>query len=423
MSILKDNFITMGLISYYFYYVCLGAALILSIWCVGEYAKNSDITEVSYRKFDSSNYETQYPSLSLCFMDAYKENDLQKYDAEGRINSSMYSEFLRGQHWNEKMLKVDYDLVTFDVKDYIIGTCITTIESTDCRNLTDIDHVAYVNPFGVFKCFSFHHKTESPLDEVLVAIKNSIFPGGIRPSSGRFLLLFHYPHQIARSLSTMHYNWRQRRNDTNDYHVLNFDITGIEVMNRRMDGNKQCDASSNYDTNINEQIMTTVGCQPPYWKSKYKYNRCNSKKKLRDIIKQHYMKQQQGAKFQSYIPPCTEMKTIDVHSSELSGRESENTYNDHILEIFKKKSGPNNNDWFVIDTHFWRTSDFKEIRQIKAYSFQATIGNAGGYIGLLVGITISELPMFLTKTYVIAKRFFVRQKKILEGNTVRPFQK
>ena len=44
----------------------------------------------------------------------------------------------------------------------------------------------------------------------------------------------------------------------------------------------------------------------------------------------HYKEQQQGGKNQPHIPPCTEMKTIDVHSSELSGGESKNTFNEHI---------------------------------------------------------------------------------------------
>ena len=37
------------------------------------------------------------------------------------------------------------------------------------------------------------------------------------------------------------------------------------------------------------------------------------------------------------------------------------------------------------------------------------IGNAGGYIGLLVGLTISELPKFLRKTYFIVKQILVHE--------------
>ena len=64
------------------------------------------------------------------------------------------------------------------------------------------------------------------------------------------------------------------------------------------------------------------------------------------------------------------------------------------------------NNWFIINIHFWKSTDFKEIKQIRAYSVQSLFGNAGGYIGLLVGISISELPYLLLKLYSMGKSLF-----------------
>ena len=149
--------ITQEHIFFSFYYLCLGVAFAMSLWCVLEYAKNNDITEVSYQMFDpnlTNTDESQYPSLSLCFMDSYKETSLQTYSIRGGINSTMYSEFLKGNYWDAEMLKVDYDLVTFDIKDYIIGTCMTSTSTSECQNIKQIQASIYPGTLGVLKCFS-----------------------------------------------------------------------------------------------------------------------------------------------------------------------------------------------------------------------------------------------------------------------------
>ena len=261
-----------------FYYLCLGSALALSLWCVIEYAANSNITEVSYQMFDPKNDESQYPSLSLCFLDSYKEISLQNYDIRGGINTTIYSKFLRGNYWDHEMLNVDYDLVTFDIKDYIIGTCMISTGSSECQNIKEIHASTFVTQSGIYKCFSFNQISELPLDEVFIAINSSVFPNGIRPSSSRFLLSFHYPHQIVRSQPTQYTDWIPRSNQTTDYYVMNFPLTGIEIIKRRRDGKHGCYPWKNYDNTVNEDVMKSVGCRPPYWKSKYEHRLCNSKK-------------------------------------------------------------------------------------------------------------------------------------------------
>jgi hypothetical protein len=333
----------------------------------------------------------------------HKKKSLQNYDINGGINATIYSEFLRGNYWNNEMLKVDYDSVTFDVEDYIIGTCMTSTTSSECQNIKRIKATSFVNRGGIFKCFSLSPISELPLNDVLIALNNSIFPNGIRPSSGRFLLSFHYPHQIIRSSTTMYSDWMSRNNETVDYYVLNFHIISIEIIKRRKNGDEACYPWKNYDNTVKEDVMRSVGCRPPYWKSRYEHRLCNSKMELSDIINQYSMKVYQDSKFQPYIPPCIEMKKIEVQNSEISGKESKNSFNKDIHEKVIGNSGSNNTNLFLIHALFWKVSDFKEIRQIKAYSLQTMIGNAGGYIGLLVSVTISELPKILQKNILHGK--------------------
>ena len=77
-------------------------------------------------------------------------------------------------------------------------------------------------------------------------------------------------------------------------------------------------------------------------------------------------------------------------------------YESHIYESFEKKA-TTSRGWFVIKTNLYQLSSFKEIKQVRKYTFQSMIGNSGGYIGLLVGITISSIPCFLFKLYSTIK--------------------
>ena len=93
-------------ISFMFYYVCLILALALAGWCVSEYAKNEDVTEISFQPFDSHKYGSQYPSMTICTLDPYKELELSTYN-DSNINSKLYSKFLVGGYWNKDMISID----------------------------------------------------------------------------------------------------------------------------------------------------------------------------------------------------------------------------------------------------------------------------------------------------------------------------
>ena len=60
-------------------------------------------------------------------------------------------------------------------------------------------------------------------------------------------------------------------------------------------------------------------------------------------------------------------------------------------------------DFFVLNINF-KSSVFKEIKQVRRYSAQALIGNAGGYIGLLLGYTIKEFPRMLQFLFMKTKK-------------------
>ena len=87
-----------------------------------KYIRKEDVIEISYRKFDTNKADTQYPSMSLCFVDAYKQSCFEDNSNgdEKTINTSPYSAFINGDLWDKRMLEISYHEVTINLKDYLI---------------------------------------------------------------------------------------------------------------------------------------------------------------------------------------------------------------------------------------------------------------------------------------------------------------
>ena len=282
-----------------FYYLCLIFAIALALWCIIEYSKNDEITETSFHVFDSNEHGTQYPSMTLCTKDSYKDFELGRYN-DSTINSTSYSQFLMGKYWNKHMLSIDYDSVTIDIEDYIIGACIfTTRSKSDCQKFSNIHHYTRISNLRAMKCFSFHHKATGPIDEVYIAINSSMHRNGVREAHTSFSIMFHYPDQITRGLSNMFYTWPSRVNNKEDFYSMRFKISNVEILKRRRTGKHKCYPWKYYDLTIVEDVMDSVGCRPPYWKSRRSHQPCTSQKQLESIVPHIYAKSMQDDKFQN----------------------------------------------------------------------------------------------------------------------------
>ena len=60
----------------------------MTLWATLEYLKNEDVIEISYRKFDQTKGDSQYPAMSLCFVDAYKQSELEKWNNYSSTNNT-----------------------------------------------------------------------------------------------------------------------------------------------------------------------------------------------------------------------------------------------------------------------------------------------------------------------------------------------
>ena len=89
-----------------------------------------------------------------------------------------------------------------------------------------------------------------------------------------------------------------------------------------------------------------------------------------------------------------------------------NYYRKEIEEKYNVDDG-----WFGVFMYLYSVSDFKEIKQIRAYNAETVIGNAGGYIVILVGYTLSGLPLMILTFFKSLKNaaFIQKFKMRMEG--------
>jgi len=92
--------------------------LCCAYWCILTYVTDKDICLVDLKLYND-NPNHLYPSISILLINPFLDDKLKVY-GEG-INAITYSSFLAGQHWDERMLYIDYDNVTIDLNEYFIG--------------------------------------------------------------------------------------------------------------------------------------------------------------------------------------------------------------------------------------------------------------------------------------------------------------
>ena len=85
----------------------------ITCWCFHKYMKDKDVSHVNYRRFHDDS-DSLYPSLTLCFNNPFLDDRLKK-NGDG-VNITTYVHFLEGTLWDDRMVNIDYDNVTVDLK-------------------------------------------------------------------------------------------------------------------------------------------------------------------------------------------------------------------------------------------------------------------------------------------------------------------
>ena len=368
--------------------VCILTTMSLVFWCIYEYSKNEDICEILFKRFHQDE-ESLYPDLTFCVVDQFNETKLKEYNEN--FTTLDYRNFLaKGEPWDERYLDVDFFDVTMKLDDYLIETCIRGADpSSVCE---PIEQIKMSNMFGQ-KCYTFHFPLGKPMAFAFIKLNTSIFDNGIRPRRDDFRIMFSFMNQQYASFAAYFGEWPVRSiEEKNAPYNMFFFLKQMEILRYRKKSGDDCDDSDDYDRIIKENMINKIGCHPLYWTFDNESTPvCSKKEQFMEFNAEHFDKATRYRHNGTYLHPCREFQKFQIEHGDVNDYFAGGTVN---VSSKTNSTDMEDKNWFQIEYQV-RVQTFKEIVQIRAYTLQSLVGNVGGYIGLLLGYAILNLPTLL----------------------------
>ena len=261
----------------------------------------------------------------------------------------------------------------FRLQNLVLNSCVegrnSNYQERKCENegttSIDIGHNGW-------KCFTFHYPEQHSMKFASIWFRYQIIRG---------VNTFSFPQQLM----NINNRWvpnRMRLNTSTLIYLLD-----MEVYRHRNKAETPCRDWDIYDKLLTEKVYSSVGCRPFYADISDHLQNCTKKEEIKEI----HDSLEEKSNFDS---PCIELKKYraDTYTMQ-SNVEFENVYYPGKGSQLNVTDG-----WFRITIHFPDLT-YKNIEQTRSYTLQALIGNAGGYIGLFIGCTISDLPALLFFMY------------------------
>jgi hypothetical protein len=389
---------------YVFNILCLCTTISVVFWCCYEYSQNDDVCEILFKRFHGDD-ESVYPDLTFCVPDQFDETALKKYNEN--FTADTYRKFLSGSiPWDERYLNVNFSEVSMPLQDYMIETCIQY--SHFDKTCEKIETIVTSNMFGQ-QCNTLHFPKNNSMALAYIKLNTSIFESGIRPPMLDFMIMFSFVNQNYASFEAYFNEWPMRSiTDKNPYNMQLF-LKNMEVLRYRTKRDEECDDSENYDQRIKLDIIRKVGCRPIFWIFVEDIPICKTQTEFQMLFSEHFDKTTRFRKGVKYLHPCRDIQKIQIEYRDVNNYDVRN--NTIIVS-----SGSNTTDvnegknWFQIQFDI-RVNTFKEIKQVRAYSFQSLVGNVGGYIGLFLGFSILNLPSLSMDCWAYIKSSWFKESK------------
>ena len=372
---------------YSFKALCIGLTIGMIALCCYNYSLDEDMTSVSFQAFYLTENDI-YPSVSICISLPYEQFKLDFYGRN--VTALNYSAFLSGYFWNDDLMEIDYGSVVLNPLDYLVGYEVEYRNTTRVINsynrsarsheknteiLSPTNRILMSNMI----CFGIDTVLDRSIYGLSMKIKTSIFQDGIRPNHMDPLtfkrgisIILHYPKQIFRNKWWKN-NWPSRNaNDSKNY-IISYDVGGMEVIRYRNKRARRCkEGFPDYDDDTFQEILTTVGCRPPYTKSQPNLTLCKNSEQMKNIVNLQ-MKLWEGDDLRHL--PCSGVEKLITGITESDEEETKDPYFTIALNI--------------------KDLTYKEIEMKKAYAVSALVGNVGGFIGLFLGYALLMFPELL----------------------------
>ena len=365
--------------------ICVISAASMILYCSHEYSKNEDLSEVSYREFSAED-ERIYPQLTMCVTDNTIETDVVK-ESGLIVDPSSFDGIYDGSVWNDIIHAMNMSKVKQRFKSNVIDSCLisgppTTSSPRQCEGKGSVWSI--INAWGD-KCLSFHYRNPETIWEATVWIKNSKTFKRAREKPLGLYAVFTFPEQLFYMASIYKFEWPIRDNSSKSF-AMSFILRNLEVMELRDKLQSRCLDWKRYDSIVMNKIaMKTAKCRPFYWEAKFLYPNCTTKEELAQI-----WKESNHTWMARKFLPCKKLQKLQMEFDE----EDTDVSTESMMYDGIERSLKTLNSWFRVTLRFPERT-YKNIKQTKAYTIQSLIGNAGGYLGLFVGYTISELPFLV----------------------------
>ena len=184
----------------------------------------------------------------------------------------------------------------------------------------------------------------------------------------------HYPSQLLRSNSLDLEYIPNMGIKSGKVKAKNFRIDNLEVIRKRNTGNTPCNTESTKDNeHIISKLLEKTKCKPPHWIDLKYPQVCNNSHSIANTNIDACAFDNPDF-FKEFDEPCDQIKIITFNVQELNRgfNESTDTRSDLTLAF--------------------KSATYKEIIHIRSFDMESLVGNMGGYVGLLLGFAIWQVP-------------------------------
>lgn len=368
--------------SFNYGFKCLCIMITLAIFgsWLARYIRDEDTTVIETATYFETE-DDMMPMMSICFKQTFENIDFRSMGY--KFNAFEYERYLRGFHFDPAMKEVDYENVSTNLADFLISYMVQYQNGTFIWDT--IENLSWKEPYHVatlhggnylVKCFGLE-LIDKNVRFLAMLMRREIFSNLVRPRNRGFNVFFHYPNQILQSYSTIMDQWQRTDNASTSY-WMEFNVRRMEAFQHRYKPDrKNCVQEWKiYDQVLLKEHSEYVGCKTPYHPKSLDYPICETKK---DMLRANISLVER-------LPPCREIASIEPE------------YFDSIASQSSiKMQGKSWDNYFGIK-FLLLSSRFKKTIAKEEVDFQSLIGYVGGYVGLIMGFAIAQIPEILQTT-------------------------
>ena len=373
-----------------FRFLCwMTTSFLLGYW-IYLYSLDEDICLVDYKKYYELP-EYTFPVLSLCIKNPFSMLNLTKQATD--VDNETYAKFLKGEFFSHELMKLDYHEIVHNFSNYVTEYWIKwrngRSETFSNNDTTQFFIPSYSGFFSnvFYSCNSLQIPHQENISAFFVLLENSVYPSGQRYGNYDTLVFIHAANQLLISGESMMTDFPERKK--NYTYSMNFLIRGVEKIRRRNKKIHPCNENwMNHDFDILKDHAKFAGCTPPYHRSIDSIPSCSTQDQIQRSL--FTLRLDNYGKY----PPCQGIERVDYHYQEPSMKNT-------VWSGFGKF-------WIGL---YLNNQKFKEVEQTQKIDLNGLIGYIGGYIGLILGYSILQIPDLI----IIMKfnlRYFLTSKLI-----------